>query len=116
MFCHAALIGAGTAGLGATCELSREGYLLVVFERAKWVAPRGLTQTHLAMPQVELQPGLVFTALSGQIYIGEIINFREYPFLARNDGTADPRRFRGHWEVLMQLKEFSREFGIEANS
>lgn len=34
MSCHAALIGAGTAGLGATRELSREGYL-VVFERAK---------------------------------------------------------------------------------
>ncbi|KAK9198438.1 hypothetical protein WN944_013622 [Citrus x changshan-huyou] len=77
MSCHAALIGAGTAGLGATRQLSREGYLLllVVFERAK-----------------------------------------EYPFLVRHDGTADPRRFRGHWEVLMQLKEFSREFGIEANS
>lgn len=43
----------------------------------------------------------------------ETMDFRDYPFLTRNDGTGDPRRFRGHWEVLMYLKEFSREFGIE---
>ncbi|KAI9173406.1 hypothetical protein LWI28_000782 [Acer negundo] len=37
----------------------------------------------------------------------------DYPFVTRSDGSGDPRRFPGHQEVLMYLKEFARVFGVE---
>ncbi|GMN40781.1 hypothetical protein TIFTF001_010006 [Ficus carica] len=42
------------------------------------------------------------------------MGFRDFPFVAREDDKdRDPRRFPGHREVLMHLKEFMKEFGVE---
>ena len=41
------------------------------------------------------------------------MGFRDFPFVIRPGENRDPRMYPGHREVLMYLKEFAREFGIE---
>ncbi|KAM1584530.1 hypothetical protein EV2_038953 [Malus domestica] len=43
----------------------------------------------------------------------ETMGFQNYPFVAKEgDEEKDPRRYPGHREVLMYLKDFAIEFEI----
>ncbi|RXH97316.1 hypothetical protein DVH24_035984 [Malus domestica] len=115
---HVAVIGAGAGGLIAARELWREGHKVVVFEREDQVGG-----TWVYTPKVESDPIGIHpnrTTVHSSMYESlrtnlprEVMGFRDYPFVAREgDEERDPRRFPGHKEVLMYLKDFSREFGV----
>ncbi|PON94701.1 Flavin monooxygenase FMO [Trema orientale] len=117
---HVAVIGAGAAGLVTARELGREGHSVVVFEREDQVGG-----TWVYTPKVESDPiGLDprRTVVHSSLYQSlrtnlprEVMGFRDFPFVAKRDdekNVRDPRRFPGHREVLLYLKDFSREFGI----
>lgn len=114
---HVAVIGAGAAGLVTARELRREGLSVVVFEGADQVGG-----TWVYTPRVESDPlGLspIRATVNSSLYRSlrtnlprECMGFRDFPFVSRDDPDRDPRRFPGHREVLMYLKDFTREFGI----
>ncbi|XP_024030550.1 flavin-containing monooxygenase FMO GS-OX-like 4 [Morus notabilis] len=116
---HVAVIGAGAAGLVAARELGREGHRVVLFERGDQVGG-----TWVYTPKVESDPlgldprrTMVCSSLYKSLRTNlprEVMGFRDFPFVAKNDDVErDPRRFPGHREVLMYLKDFAEEFGIE---
>ncbi|XP_048230679.1 flavin-containing monooxygenase FMO GS-OX-like 3 [Ricinus communis] len=41
------------------------------------------------------------------------MGFKDYPFIPKNDGMRDPRRYPCHGEVLLYLQDFAKEFEIE---
>jgi cation diffusion facilitator CzcD-associated flavoprotein CzcO len=114
---HVAVIGAGAAGLVTARELRREGLSVVVFEQGDQVGG-----TWVYTPRVESDPlglGPIRATVHSSLYRSlrtnlprECMGFRDYPFVSRDDPDGDPRRFPGHREVLMYLKDFAREFGI----
>ncbi|KAM6587619.1 hypothetical protein CsatA_010224 [Cannabis sativa] len=117
---HVAVIGAGAAGLVAARELGREGHSVVVFERGDQVGG-----TWVYTPKVESDPigadprrAVVHSSLYQSLRTNlprEVMGFRDFPFVVKKDdgkNERDPRRFPGHREVLMYLKDFTREFGI----
>ncbi|XP_062073400.1 flavin-containing monooxygenase FMO GS-OX-like 4 [Humulus lupulus] len=117
---HVAVIGAGAAGLVAARELAREGHRVVVFERGNQVGG-----TWVYTPKVESDPigvdprrAVVHSSLYQSLRTNlprEVMGFQDFPFVAKKDDgkdERDPRRFPGHREVLMYLKDFTREFGI----
>ncbi|XVE65040.1 hypothetical protein DITRI_Ditri07aG0150100 [Diplodiscus trichospermus] len=113
-----AVVGAGAAGLVAARELHREGHSVVVFERASEVGG-----TWVYTPRVETDPlgvdpnrPIVHTSLYSSLRTNlprEVMGFRDFPFVARPGENRDPRMYPGHREVLLYLKDFAREFGIE---
>ncbi|KAE8055966.1 hypothetical protein FH972_012770 [Carpinus fangiana] len=114
---HVAVIGAGAAGLVTARELRREGLSVVVFEQGDQVGG-----TWVYTPRVESDPlglGSIRATVHSSLYRSlrtnlprECMGFRDYPFVSRDGPDGDPRRFPGHREVLMYLKDFAREFGI----
>lgn len=113
-----AVIGAGAGGLIAARELFREGHKVVVFERGDQVGG-----TWVYTPKVESDPlgvhpnrSTVHTSMYKSLRTNlprEVMGFRDYPFVAKEgDEGRDPRRFPGHREVLMYLKDFAGEFGV----
>lgn len=115
---HVAVIGAGAAGLVAARELRREGHEVVVFEHGDQVGG-----TWVYTPKIESDPlGLDprRTVVQSSLYQSlrtnlprEVMGFRDYPFVPKEDHKGrDSRRFPGHREVLMYLKDFTSEFGI----
>lgn len=112
-----AVIGAGAAGLVAARELSRQGHKVVVFERSKEIGG-----TWLYTPAVESDPlgldphrKMVHSSLYASLRTNlprESMGFRDYPFVARNEEGRDQRRFPVHREVLLYLRDFTREFGL----
>ncbi|CAJ1928365.1 unnamed protein product [Sphenostylis stenocarpa] len=114
---HVAVIGAGAAGLVAARELRREGHRVVVFERGKEVGG-----TWGYSPEVESDPlgldpnrSLVHSSLYDSLRTNlprESMGFRDYPFRKREEKGRDSRRFPGHREVLMYLRDFAVDFEI----
>ncbi|XP_040987318.1 flavin-containing monooxygenase FMO GS-OX-like 4 isoform X3 [Juglans microcarpa x Juglans regia] len=114
---HVAVIGAGASGLVAARELRREGHSVVVFERGDQVGG-----TWVYTPNVESDPlGIdpTRTTVHGSLYNclrtnlpREAMGYVDYPFVSKDDPDRDPRRFPGHREVLMYLKDFALEFGV----
>ncbi|XWS49771.1 hypothetical protein CRYUN_Cryun12cG0031200 [Craigia yunnanensis] len=115
---HVAVVGAGAAGLVAARELHREGHSVVVFERGNEVGG-----TWVYTPRVEPDPlgidpnrPIVHTSVYSSLRTNlprEVMGFRDFPFVIRSGENRDPRMYPGHREVLLYLKEFAREFGIE---
>ncbi|KAK1564783.1 hypothetical protein Q3G72_011483 [Acer saccharum] len=115
---HVAVIGAGAAGLVASRELRREGHAVVVFEKENQVGGTWVYTHEVDSDPLGLDPNRV--AVHSSLYSSlrtnlprESMGFIDYPFVTRSDGSGDPRRFPGHQEVLMYLKEFARVFGVE---
>ncbi|KAJ7944767.1 Flavin-containing monooxygenase [Quillaja saponaria] len=114
---HVAVIGAGAGGLVAARELRREGHQVVVFEKGDQVGG-----TWVYTPKVESDPlgldpnrAVVVSSLYKSLRTNlprECMGFRDFPFVTRDGKDRDPRRFPGHWEVLMYLQDFATEFGI----
>ncbi|KAG6634274.1 flavin-containing monooxygenase FMO GS-OX-like 4 [Carya illinoinensis] len=114
---HVAVIGAGAAGLVTARELQRKGHSVVVFERGDqvggtWVYTAMLESDHLGLDPTR-------TKVHSSLYCSlrtnlprESMGFSDYPFFSRDDPDRDPRRFPGHREVLMYLKDFAHEFRL----
>ncbi|VVA32827.1 PREDICTED: flavin-containing monooxygenase [Prunus dulcis] len=115
---HVAVIGAGAAGLVAARELRREGHKVVVFERGDQVGGTWVYTPNVESDPIGLDPNR--TGVHSSMYQSlrtnlprEAMGFRDYPFVAiEEDEERDPRRYPGHREVLMYLKDFAIEFGV----
>ncbi|XP_031254862.1 flavin-containing monooxygenase FMO GS-OX-like 4 [Pistacia vera] len=115
---HVAVIGAGAAGLVAARELRREGHKVVVLEKNDQIGGTWIYTDRVESDPLGLDPKrpVIHSSIYGSLRTNlprELMGFKDYPFVSRNDGSGDPRRFPGHTEVLKYLKEFAREFGIE---
>eukprot|EP00261_Vitis_vinifera_P014134 XP_003631439.2 PREDICTED: flavin-containing monooxygenase FMO GS-OX-like 3 [Vitis vinifera] len=112
-----AVIGAGAAGLVAARELRREGHKVVVFERERQVGG-----TWVYTPTVETDPlgsdpsrHIVHSSLYASLRTNlprEVMGFLDYPFVSTGEPHRDPRRFPGHREVSLYLKDFAVGFGL----
>ncbi|XVE65041.1 hypothetical protein DITRI_Ditri07aG0150200 [Diplodiscus trichospermus] len=113
-----AVIGAGAAGLVAARELHREGHSVVVFERGIEVGGTWVYTPRVETDPLGLDPNrpIVHTSLYSSLRTNlprQVMGFRDFPFVALHGENRDPRRYPCHGEVLMYLKDFAREFGIE---
>ncbi|XP_020539716.1 flavin-containing monooxygenase FMO GS-OX-like 4 isoform X2 [Jatropha curcas] len=113
-----AVIGAGAAGLVAARELHQEGHKVIVFERNAQIGGTWVYDSRVETDPLGLDP--TRTIIHSSIYSSlrtnlsrEVMGFRVYPFIPKNDKTRDPRRYPGHREVLLYLQDFAREFEIE---
>ncbi|OMP02234.1 Flavin monooxygenase FMO [Corchorus capsularis] len=115
---HVAVVGAGAAGLVAARELRREGHSVVVFERGNEVGGTWVYTPRVEPDPLRLDPNrpIIHTSLYSSLRTNlprEVMGYRDFPFVTRPGRNRDPRRFPGHREVLLYLKDFAREFGIE---
>lgn len=110
------VIGAGPSGLVAARELRKEGHNVVVLEQNHDVGGQWLYD-----PNVEKEDPLVdgnhFLKVHSSIYASlrltsprEIMGFTDFPFVAKKG--RDTRRFPGHKELWLYLKDFSEAFGL----
>ncbi|KAJ8764205.1 hypothetical protein K2173_005385 [Erythroxylum novogranatense] len=115
---NVAVIGAGAAGLVAARELRQEGHKVVVFERDNQVGGTWVYDLRVEPDPLGLDPfrPIIHSSLYRSLRTNlprEIMGFKDFPFIAKNDKERDPRRFPGHREVLLYLQEFAEEFRIE---
>ncbi|PSR95787.1 Flavin-containing monooxygenase FMO GS-OX-like [Actinidia chinensis var. chinensis] len=112
---HVGVIGAGPSGLVAARELREEGHSVVVFEQSHEVGGQWLYN-----PNVENEDPLgkeAFLKVHSSMYASlrltsprEIMGFTDFPFLVKKG--RDMRRFPGHRELLLYLKDFCEWFGL----
>ncbi|KAK9996159.1 hypothetical protein SO802_020845 [Lithocarpus litseifolius] len=112
---HVCVIGAGPSGLVAARELSKEGHSVVVLEQNHDVGGQWLYD-----PNVEVENPLgrnTFLKVHSSIYNSlrltsprEIMGFTDFPFLVKKG--RDMRRFPGHKELFLYLKDFCEWFGL----
>lgn len=108
-------IGAGMAGLAAARELRREGHEVTVLEQSGDVGGQWLYDpaTDEADPLGALGPVKVHSSMYASVRLispRETTGFTDFPF-ATMDGR-DNRRFPGHREVYLYLKDFCDAFGL----
>lgn len=109
------VIGAGPAGLVAARELRKEGHRVVVLEQNHDVGGQWLYD-----PKVEGEDPLgrdTTLKVHSSIYASlrltsprEIMGFTDFPFLVKKG--RDMRRFPGHKELFLYLKDFSEWFHL----
>ncbi|XP_040986030.1 flavin-containing monooxygenase FMO GS-OX-like 9 [Juglans microcarpa x Juglans regia] len=109
------VIGAGPSGLVAARELRKEGHVVVVLEQNHDVGGQWLYE-----PNVEGEDPLgrnTFLKVHSSIYGSlrlvsprEIMGFTDFPFLVKKG--RDMRRFPGHGELYLYLKDFCDWFGL----
>ncbi|KAG8379251.1 hypothetical protein BUALT_Bualt07G0069200 [Buddleja alternifolia] len=112
---YVCVIGAGPAGLVAARELSKEGHNVVVLEQRHDVGGQWLYE-----PKVDLENPLgkgSFLKVHSSIYASlrltsprEIMGYTDFPFVVKKG--RDMRRFPGHEELLLYLKDFCEKFGL----
>nr|XP_023921999.1 flavin-containing monooxygenase FMO GS-OX-like 9 [Quercus suber]POE98519.1 flavin-containing monooxygenase fmo gs-ox-like 9 [Quercus suber] len=112
---HVCVIGAGPSGLVAARELRKEGHSVVVLEQNHDVGGQWLYD-----PNVEVEDPLgrnTFLKVHSSIYNSlrltsprEIMGFTDFPFLVKKG--RDMRRFPGHKELFLYLKDFCEWFGL----
>lgn len=112
---YVCVIGAGPSGLVAARELRKEGHSAVVLEQNHDVGGQWLYE-----PDVQGEDPLGrnnFLKVHSSIYDSlrlisprEIMGFTDFPFLIKKD--RDGRRFPGHRELLLYLKDFCDWFGL----
>ncbi|KAJ9163566.1 hypothetical protein P3X46_023217 [Hevea brasiliensis] len=109
------VIGAGPSGLVAARELRKEGHKVVVLEQKHDVGGQWLYE-----PNVEKEDLLgrnKFLEVHSSIYASlrlisprEIMGYTDFPFLMKKG--RDTRRFPGHRELWLYLKDFCHHFGL----
>ncbi|KAL0658905.1 hypothetical protein Bca4012_079490 [Brassica carinata] len=109
------VIGAGPSGLVSARELKKEGHKVVVMEQNDDVGGQWLYQ-----PNVEEEDPLGKTKIlkvHSSIYSSlrlisprEIMGFSDFPFTVKEG--RDTRRFPGHEELWLYLKDFCEVFGL----
>ncbi|KAF8089545.1 hypothetical protein N665_0502s0012 [Sinapis alba] len=109
------VIGAGPSGLVSARELKKEGHKVVVMEQNDDVGGQWLYQ-----PNVEEEDPLGKTKtlkVHSSIYSSlrlisprEVMGFSDFPFTVKEG--RDTRRFPGHEELWLYLKDFCEVFGL----
>ncbi len=109
------VIGAGPSGLVAARELRKEGHSVVVLEQNHDVGGQWLYE-----PNVEAEDPLgrnKFLKVHSSLYDSlrlisprEIMGFTDFPFLVKKG--RDTRRFPGHKELFLYLRDFCDWFGL----
>lgn len=102
------VIGAGPSGLVAARELTREGHKVVVFEQNHDVGGQWLYD-----PNVQNQHHIVHSSIYASLRLTsprEIMGFTDFPFVVKKG--RDTRRFPGHRELFLYLKDFCDCFGL----
>ncbi|KAL7161264.1 hypothetical protein ACSBR2_041834 [Camellia fascicularis] len=109
------VVGAGPSGLVAARELRKEGHNVVVFEQNHDVGGQWLYE-----PNVEGEDALgkcTTLKVHSSVYASlrltsprEIMGFTDFPFVAKKG--RDTRRFPGHSELLLYLKDFCERFEL----
>lgn len=112
---HVCVIGAGPSGLVAARELRKEGHAVVVLEQNDDVGGQWLYD-----PNVESEEPLgtsKFLKVHSSIYESlrltsprEIMGYTDFPFVVKKG--RDTRRFPGHRELWLYLKDFCEWFGL----
>lgn len=112
---YVCVIGAGPSGLVAARELRKEGHTVVVVEQNHDVGGQWLYE-----PKVEGEDPLgkgkalnVHSSMYESLRLTsprEIMGFTDFPFLIKKG--RDTRRFPGHKELLLYLKDFCEWFGL----
>ncbi|KAK6250018.1 Flavin monooxygenase-like - like 10 [Theobroma cacao] len=110
------VIGAGPSGLVAARELRKEGHTAVVLEQNHDVGGQWLYEPH-----VDIEDPLgrnKFLSVHSSIYDSlriasprEIMGYTDFPFLMKKG--RDMRRFPGHNELWLYLKDFCEWFGLK---
>ncbi|XVE56871.1 hypothetical protein DITRI_Ditri04bG0045100 [Diplodiscus trichospermus] len=110
------VIGAGPSGLVAAKELRKEGHTVVVLEQNHDIGGQWLYE-----PNVENEDPLgrkeflnVHSSLYDSLRIAsprEIMGYTDFPFLVKKG--RDMRRFPGHKELWLYLKDFCEWFGLK---
>lgn len=100
------VIGAGPSGLVAARELRKEGHRVVVLE-----------QNHDVGGQWLYDPNTDQTEVHSSVYASlrltsprEIMGYTDFPFVLKKG--RDVRRFPGHKELWLYLKDFCQRFGL----
>ncbi|BAF20656.1 flavin-containing monooxygenase FMO GS-OX-like 9 [Oryza sativa Japonica Group] len=113
------VVGAGMAGLAAARELRREGHAVTVLEQAGDVGGQWLYDPRTDDPLgASPAPVRVHSSMYASLRLispREAMGFTDFPFLpvdGAGGGGRDPRRFPGHREVLLYLKDFCDAFGL----
>ncbi|KAL2609565.1 hypothetical protein R1flu_028138 [Riccia fluitans] len=109
------VIGAGAAGLVATLELVREGLDVVVYEQLKetggvWIYTAETESDPLG---VDPQRNRVHSSMYQNLRTNlprEIMGYLDFPFMAKQG--RDERRFPGHEEVNLYLKDFAEHYNL----
>lgn len=102
---HVCVIGSGPSGLVAARELRKEGQSVVVLEQNHDVGGQWLYDTNVE--------GEVHSSIYASLRLispREIMGFSDFPFLVKKD--RDIRRFPGHRELFLYLKDFCEWFGL----
>ncbi|KDP31304.1 hypothetical protein JCGZ_11680 [Jatropha curcas] len=109
------VIGAGPSGLVAARELRKEGHRVVVLEQKHDIGGQWLYE-----PNVEKEDPFgrnKFLQVHSSIYSSlrlisprEIMGYTDFPFLVKKG--RDMRRFPGHRELWLYLKDFCDYFGL----
>ncbi|KAB2000025.1 hypothetical protein ES319_D12G203400v1 [Gossypium barbadense] len=110
------VIGAGPSGLVAARELRKEGHTAVVLEQNHDIGGQWLYE-----PNVEKEDPLgknKFLDVHSSVYDSlrivsprEIMGFTDFPFVSKKN--RDTRRFPGHKELWLYLKDFCEYFGLK---
>uniref|UniRef100_A0ACD5UCP2 Uncharacterized protein n=1 Tax=Avena sativa TaxID=4498 RepID=A0ACD5UCP2_AVESA len=109
------VIGAGMAGLAAARELRREGHAVTVLEQSGDVGGQWLydPRSDAADPLGAEEPAKVHSSIYASLRVisaRENMGFTDFVF-APKDGR-DQRRYPGHREVYLYLKDFCDTFGL----
>ncbi|XP_010258181.1 PREDICTED: flavin-containing monooxygenase FMO GS-OX-like 9 [Nelumbo nucifera] len=113
---HVCVIGAGPSGLVSARELRKEGHTVVVLEQnhdvgGQWLYdPRVQREDPLGKGPTLQVHSSVYASLR-MISPREIMGFTDFPFLVKK-GRRDARRFPGHRELFLYLKDFCDWFGL----
>ncbi|GLJ13516.1 hypothetical protein SUGI_0214190 [Cryptomeria japonica] len=108
------VIGAGAAGLVAARELKREGFEVVVYEQNSdvggiWLYNPNVGDDPLGLELTGPNQGIAYQSLRTNV-ARELMGFMDYPFLVKEG--RDSRRFPGHHELFLYLKDFVRDFNL----
>ncbi|GLJ13517.1 hypothetical protein SUGI_0214200 [Cryptomeria japonica] len=108
------VIGAGAAGLVAARELKREGFEVVVYEQNAdvggiWLYNPNVGDDPLGLELTGPNQGIAYQSLRTNL-TRDIMGFMDYPFLVKEG--RDSRRFPGHHELFLYLKDFARDFNL----
>ncbi|XAR50007.1 hypothetical protein NMG60_11004210 [Bertholletia excelsa] len=111
------VVGAGPSGLVAARELRKEGHEAVVFEQNHDVGGQWLYDPNVDSEDV-LGKGTT-REIHSSVYASlrvitprEMMGYSDFPFVVKKEEGRDTRRFPGHREVFLYLKEFSEWFGL----
>lgn len=109
------VIGAGPSGLVAAREIRKEGHDVVVLEQNHDVGGQWLYDPNVKNEDpLGRRPTLtVHSSIYDSLRLAtprEIMGYSDFPFSAKKG--RDTRRFPGHVECLLYLKDFTDHFGL----